>query len=257
MEIFFMAVGIICLVAALYGAYSSYSVFIGPLLGKWPLFNNFYVVRGVVVSSNTITENGSTSTVSSGTFGGLDVRTTNYSIDHDILNIRKADGSVESIRGEFISHRVAVGDEVVVAGVYGQRETLFRNLSQKSDYTSKIIGATQLAGKMIVWSIPFIGELFLVIYILGNFTKRMEGVVSERAIPNETKNIAFACLYHVIAVALGMMAYFNDRNDVGGVFQTYWLVTLSFTVVHMILWRKDTIRFHGFLKGKVAKAAQA
>jgi hypothetical protein len=257
MDIFFIGIGIMCALGAIYGIYSSYSVFIGPLLGKWPEFKDFYVTRGIVVNSKTLKEQGAHGTLSKGTFGGVDLNVTNYSINHDLLQLKKADGSIENVRGEFISHRVELGDDVVVAGTTGCRETIFANLTKNTKYTNKVIGGLQLLGTIFFWSIPFIGEIMLAIYLIGIFTKNLSGVVSQSPVPNESKNIGFACLYHIIAIALGLQVYFNDHNAIAGAFQTFWFVNLAFTAIHMTLWRKDSIRFQVFLQGRIAQAAHA
>jgi hypothetical protein len=254
MSFVFGVIGFICLVSAFFGMFQIFPVFINPLRGQWPEFTGYYMKRGVVMNTNTVKETGSTSSVTEGVFGNLNVNTSNFSVDHDVVTIKKADGTLDYIRGTFLGNRAVEGDTIAVGGVDGYRDTHYKNITQDSTYSNTVATNAQLFFSVMFLSIPFLGEFLLFIRLVGLFSKMRQGMVSELPTTNENKNVLFALFYHILSASMGALVLYNDMKAVGSAFEVYWLMTLGFTAVHMLIWRKDAARFLSFLRKQAAQA---
>lgn len=232
-----------------------YSLFVGPLMGKWPSYKNYYVRRGVVTGCNTTTEHGSTSTASQGVFGNVNVHTRNYSIDHDTFDVQANDGSTFRVSGMNIADQARKGDEIIVGGANGGGESHFMNVTQESRYTSKIASPNAALFLGFCMAIPFLGEFMISVILAGRVllakVMSFKGHLSEKPTPNEIDHLVVALAYHAVALCIGMMIAANDHGARMSAFWTYIGINMVCSLLHHKIWREDIVRFQEFLREKM------
>lgn len=245
-----------CLLSYVSGV--GYSLFIGPLMGKWPTYKNYYVRRGVVTAASTTTEHGSTSTASQGVFGNVNVHTRNYSVDHDTFDVQASDGSTFKVSGVNIGNQANKGDEIIVGGANGGRETHFINVTQQSRYTSKVTPPVGALVSGFLMAVPLLGEFVISVILAGRVlmakVMSFKGHLSEKPTSNEIDHLVVALAYHAIAIGIALMIASNDPGARMTAFWTYLVINLVCSLLHHKIWQADTVRFQDFLREKMLES---
>lgn len=240
-----------------------YAVLFQPLVkGKWPEFKNYYVARGTVVDSKTVTHNQSVGTVSKGVFGNDVINVNHYSTDYDTLSVQLKDGSVTQITGVNLKNHTKPGHEIVFGGAVGHSFFSLLNMTTNEVYSDRAAGKIEASLMGVVSGIPGLGAFMnAIIFVFGSKylrqVVRMKACYSTNHMEYERNHIQFQFLY---LTAFPMLAWAMHTYGVlsqGMALGLALIVPLVLSIIHVQLWRKDYERFRSFLVAQLrSKAAE-
>jgi hypothetical protein len=238
-----------------------YSALFKPLVkGKWPEFKNYYVVRGVVVDSRTVTHNQSVGTVSKGVFGNDVINVNHYSTDHDTLSVQLKDGSVTQITGVNLKNHTKPGHEIVFGGAVGHSFFSLLNMTTNEVYSDRAVGKIEASLMGVVSGIPGLGAFLNAIILVFGSTYlrqviRMKACYSTNHMEYERSHVRLQFLYLTVFPTLAWAMYMYGVLSQGKALGLALIVPLVLSIIHVQLWRKDYERFRSFLVSQLRSKA--
>jgi hypothetical protein len=247
-------------VAAFFAA-RLHTVLVQPLVkGKWPEFKNYYVARGIVVDSRTVTHNQSVGTVSKGVFGNDVINVNHYSTDYDTLSIQLTDGSVTQITGVNLKNHTKPGHEIVFGGAVGHSFYSLLNMTTNEVYSDRAAGKIEASIMGVVSGIPGLGAFMnAIFFVFGSKylrrVVRLKACYSTNHMEYERSHIRLQFLYLTVFPLLAWAMCMYGVLSQGKALGLALIVPLVLSVIHVQLWRKDYERFRSFLVSQLRNKA--